>query len=166
MTRNLSDFVLEKFNGHEIIRNNLSRKEKIYFRAIDIVYEPSFDKDKFFMCYFSPNIQLAFKSYISKFDKGKEKVINRTVRQCHSCQNYFAKNHVKMQNHLSICAAKEGMTYSFDNSQIIDYQDNYKYMGDLPFTVYFDFETTTGDPFFLFFVFFFLTLKCLLSVTV
>ena len=53
-----------------------------------------------------------------------------------------------MDKHLSICAAKEGITYSFDNSQIIDYQDNYKYMGDLPFSVYFDFETTTGNAVF------------------
>ena len=53
-----------------------------------------------------------------------------------------------MDKHLSICAAKEGITYSFDNSQIIDYQDNYKYMGDLPFSVYFDFKTTTGSAVF------------------
>ena len=55
-----------------------------------------------------------------------------------------------MQKHLSICAAKEGITYSFDNSQILDYQDNYKYIGDLPFVVYFDFETTTGDAVFFY----------------
>ena len=53
-----------------------------------------------------------------------------------------------MQKDLPICAAKEGITYSFDNAQIIDYQDNFKYMGDVPFSVYFDFETTTGDAVF------------------
>ena len=53
-----------------------------------------------------------------------------------------------MQKHLSICAAKEGITYSFDNSQTIDYQDNFKYMDDVPFCVYFDFETTTGNSVF------------------
>ena len=55
-----------------------------------------------------------------------------------------------MQKHLLICAAKEGITYSFDNSQRIDYQGNYKYIGDLPFVVYFDFETTTGDAVFFY----------------
>ena len=150
VTRNLSACILEKFNGYETIRNNLSRKEKIDFRVIDIVYEPSFDKDIPVIYYFSPNIQAAYRSYIGKFDKGQEKVINRTVRQCHYCQNYFAKNYEQMQKHLSICAAKEGITYSFDNSQIIDYQDNYKYIEDLPFTVYFHFETTTGDAVFFY----------------
>ena len=75
-------------------------------------------------------------------------MINRTVRQCHYCQNYFAKNYKQMQKHLSICAAKEGITSLFDNAQIIDYQDNYKYIGDLPFAVYFDFETTTENAVF------------------
>ena len=53
-----------------------------------------------------------------------------------------------MQKHLSVCTAKEGISYSFDNSQIIDYQENFKCMGDVPFSVYFDFETTTGDAVF------------------
>ena len=48
---------------------------------------------------------------------------------------FFAKNEENIQKHLSICAAKEGITYSFDNSQIIDYQDNFKYMGSVPFSV-------------------------------
>ena len=60
-------------------------------------------------------------------DKGKERISNRIIRQSHYCQNYFAKNEETMQKHLSICAAKESITYSFDNSQIIYCQDNFKY---------------------------------------
>ena len=45
---------------------------------------------------------------------------------------------------MSICSAREGITYAFDNGQILNYQDNFKYLGYLPFRVYFDFETTTG----------------------
>ena len=33
--------------------------------------------------------------------------------------------------------------------QIVNFQDNFKYLGDAPFTVYFDFETTTGKSAFL-----------------
>ena len=64
-----------------------------------------------------------------------------------------------MQKHLSIYAAKKGITYPFDNSQIIDYQDNYQYIGDLPFIVYSDFETAKGDTDFF-------IQKCLSLVTV
>ena len=41
-----------------------------------------------------------------------------------------------------VCNAMEGITYAFDNGQILNYQNNFKYLGDLPFTVYFDFHPT------------------------
>ena len=50
-----------------------------------------------------------------------------------------------MKKHLSCCAGKARFTISFDNGKIIDYQAHYKNLGDLPFTVYYDFETTTGS---------------------
>ena len=56
---------------------------------------------------------------------------------------YFAKNNEQMKKHLDVCAAKEEISYCFENDQIIAFQDNFKYQGNVPFTVYFDFETTT-----------------------
>ena len=53
-----------------------------------------------------------------------------------------------MKKHLQVCAAKGGITCFFNNGQIITFQDNFKYLGDIPFTIYFDFETTTGDSVF------------------
>ena len=50
-----------------------------------------------------------------------------------------------MKKHLSACAGKAGLTYSFENGKIIDYQHNFKSMGDVPFSIYYDFETTTGS---------------------
>ena len=50
-----------------------------------------------------------------------------------------------MNKHIKICAAKEGIVYNFENGKITSFQDNFKYLGDAPFTVCFDFETTTGD---------------------
>ena len=55
-----------------------------------------------------------------------------------------------MEKHLQVCAAKECITYTFDKGLIISFQDNCKYLGDIPFTVYFDFETTIGDSVFFF----------------
>ena len=40
VTRILSASIIEKSNGHEMIRQQLSRKEKIDLIAINIVYEP------------------------------------------------------------------------------------------------------------------------------
>ena len=50
-----------------------------------------------------------------------------------------------MKKHLSVCAAKEGISYAFDNGQIVNFRDNFKYLCDMSFTVYFDFKTTTGN---------------------
>ena len=60
-----------------------------------------------------------------------------------------------MKKLTQVCRAKEDITYCFNNREIISFQDNFKYLGDVPFTVYFDFEATTGDTVFL-------TQKCLL----
>ena len=62
-----------------------------------------------------------------------------------------------MKHDISVCSAQEGITYSFDNAQIIDYQDNYKYMGDVPFAIYFDLRQLPETLFFS-------IQKCLLSV--
>lgn len=54
-----------------------------------------------------------------------------------------------MKKFIEICAASEGITYSFETGQIITFQDNFKYLGDVAFTAYFDFETTTGGAVFV-----------------
>ena len=61
-----------------------------------------------------------------------------------------------MKKHTKVCGANEGITSCFDNGEIISFQDNFKYLGDVPFTVYFDFEATTDDTAF------FLSQRCLL----
>ena len=50
-----------------------------------------------------------------------------------------------MKKHTDVCSAKEGISFCFQNGEIISFQDNFKYLGNVPFTVYFDFEATTGD---------------------
>ena len=52
------------------------------------------------------------------------------------------------KKHIAICAVREGITYSFYKGQIITFQDNFKYLGDVTFFVYFNFETTSGDSVF------------------
>ena len=48
-----------------------------------------------------------------------------------------------MSKHIKCCAGQSGYTYEFDNS-IVNYQENFNKIGDLPFAIYYDFETTTG----------------------
>ena len=60
----------------------------------------------------------------------------------------FCKNNEQIKKHLDVSTAKEGITYCFENGDVISFQDNFKYLGNVPFTVYFDFEITTGDAVF------------------
>ena len=49
------------------------------------------------------------------------------------------------RKHIKSCSDIAGVVYKFENNKIVTFQDNFKYMGNFSFTVYFDFETTTGD---------------------
>ena len=80
VTRNLFSFVVEKF-GYEMISLSLTRKEKIEFTPINIIYEPVYDEKFPVPCFFTSQIHLAYKSFIGRFDKGVGRILNHVVRQ-------------------------------------------------------------------------------------
>lgn len=80
--------------------------------------------------------------------RGGEKVYHPTAKQYHQCEDFFSKTNHNIKKHLSVVSAKGSITYSFDNGQIVNFQDNFKYLGDVPFPVYFDFKTATGKSVF------------------
>ena len=53
--------------------------------------------------------------------------------------------------HMDNCSGSRGVVYNFKNQILISYQNNFRTKGDLPFVIYFDFETiastdTCFDP--------------------
>ena len=44
---------------------------------------------------------------------------------------------------MNVCGHFLGIAYKFENQNIQTFFDNMKFMGDLPFSIYFDLETTT-----------------------
>ena len=148
--REISACVVQKFNGYELLRSHLNSNESQNFVPVDIVYEPTLDDTKEIDCYFAHDLSLAFHCKADKFRRGKKKNFEmQRVRQCYYCNSYFVKSYEKLQKHISCCSGQAGFTYSFDNGKIIDYQDHYTNLGDVPFSVYYDFETTTGSAGFL-----------------
>ena len=137
-----------------MLRNHLNSKERKDFVPLDVVHEPTLDDKKLIVCFYAPEIHLGFHTTIEKLKYGKRTVTHAKARQCHYCRSCFVKSYEKMKKHLPCCSGKAGFTFSFDNEKIIDYQDHYKNLGDVPFAVYYDFETTTGSVVFL-------TLKCM-----
>ena len=66
MKRELSSCAIQKFNGYELLRNNLNSFEKKDSIPIDIIYEPTLDENKKIECFFAPDISLAYVGYIEK----------------------------------------------------------------------------------------------------
>ena len=95
--------------------------------------------------FFTPKIHLGFRTTIGKSRKGGNVLNHNHAKQCHYCNNYFIKSDEKMKKHLSICSGKAGLTFSFDNGKIADHQDHYRNLGNLSFSIYYDFETSTGS---------------------
>ena len=148
MCRELSTCAIRKFNGYEFLKDNLRQKEVVDLTPIDIVYEPTIDVKQLIACYFCPQISLAFNTRIEKTCQGGKKLKNVFTKQCHYCNIYFVMSEKKMNHHLSVCTGKTGFTFTFNDGKIIDYQDNFKFLGDVPFSIYFDFEMTIGSAVF------------------
>ena len=127
------------------MRNHLNSDEKQNYILIDIAFDPTLDDEKPIDCFFAPDVSLAFNCKIKKSRRRKRELLTKRARQCHYCGNYFVKSFEKKQKHISCSAGQAGFTFSFDNGKIIDYQDHYSSLGDVPFSVYYDFETTTGS---------------------
>ena len=55
-----------------MIRQDLDCKERVDITPINMVYEPIFDENIPVPCFFTDQIHLAYKSYVGRFEKGKE----------------------------------------------------------------------------------------------
>ena len=119
MKRELSSCIIQKFNGYELLRNNLNSFEKKDFIPLDIVYEPTLDENKKKLNVFLRQIFLSrILGILKKIKNKKIYMESRITRQCHYCNNYSVKSEKKMKEHLSCCSGKAGFTFSFDNGKV------------------------------------------------
>ena len=49
----------------------------------------------------------------------------------------------KKVKHLSVCTGMPGIVYNFCTQNLVSFEDNFGSKGDLPFAIYFDFETAS-----------------------
>ena len=97
----MSACVIQKFNGYEILKQQLKRHEKHFQEPIDIIYEPVTNNSEI-AYFFTNNLHLAYRSYYFRTVKGKHQVLHPSTRQCYYCDHYFVskpifENHIKMQ---------------------------------------------------------------------
>ena len=81
--------------------------------------------------------------YRGIISKGKRGAKFMTADQCYGCNKFLADKN-KLKNHLESCGSMPGLVYKFENQNISTFEDNIKFMGDLPVSIYFDLETTCG----------------------
>ena len=143
VVQDLLSYVIQKFKGYEISINQLKRQQKCFLESIDIVYEPVKANDAI-ACFFTSSLHLAYISYFPRKIKNNQFISNLTTRKCCYCDRFFVKKNV-FEKHIKVCSNIAGIAYKFDNRKIVSFQDNFWYKGELSFTVYFNFETTTGD---------------------
>ena len=61
--------------------------------------------------------------------------------QCYYYNKFFIRSD-KHQSHINNCSGAPGVIYNFNNQYLISYQDNFHAKSDIPFVIYFGFETT------------------------
>ena len=71
VTRNLFSSAIEKFNGYEMILEDLACKERGDKAPINIALEPIFEDNIPVPCFFTDQIYLAYKTYVGRFEKVK-----------------------------------------------------------------------------------------------
>ena len=138
--RELSSCAEEIFNGFQVVRHLLGKEEKRKFVPLNIVYKPIKSLDQKIECYFTNEIRLAYHALVHR---RKLRFDLMTAEQCYAC-NAFVAGKSALDKHLVTCSFMPGIVYKFENQHTTTFEDNFRFMGDLPFAIYFDLETTCG----------------------
>ena len=132
--------IIEKFNGFSIVKLEFDRKLKQKMAPIDIIYKPVKKEDEIIECFFSLQMNLAFRATFTE-DKNFTKLIHSTAFQCYFCSTYYSRKE-RFDKHIENCTGRPGFVYNFNTQNLLTFEENLKFKRDIPLTVYIDFETT------------------------
>ena len=135
--RKVSACIKEKFNGFNVAAPSLAKGEKKDLFPVDIIYKPVRSQDEVIECFFSTDIRCAYRGTHEKGD-GVEHVM---PYECYYCSTFFGRKNM-FERHIKYCSGKPGIVYDFNIQNVVSFEDNLKYKGDIPLCAYADFETT------------------------
>ena len=136
--RSLSSCIKEKFNGFGWCELKFASKEKTDLIPVNVLYKPIKKSENFVKCYFANDLKNAYRT---TYEKSLRQHTANTLYECYYCNDFWLVKS-KYEKHLKTCGKKPGVVYDFTLKNIVTFEDNFKYYGDLPFSVYADFETT------------------------
>ena len=113
-----------------------NKEKKI--KPIKIIYKPTMHIETEPLCYVSDDI---LKSYTNLYLKPNQMKQANKSYQCYYYNKFFIRSD-KHQSHINNCSRAPGEVHNFNNQNLIRYQNNIHAKGDIPFVIYFDFETT------------------------
>ena len=147
MQKDVLSCVEIQYNGFDVTRCMCEKEQQLEFQSIDIVFKPVKHIYEIIKCYCTNGFNQTF---IAKYQTCKNDKIHTTSAYiCYYCKNYCISKKI-FDKHLKICARKPGIVYSFNKSNLSTFEDNFRLMGDQPFSIYFDFETTCCKDKFVF----------------
>ena len=95
--RELSSYIIEKFNRFNIARVEFSKKLRQTFCTINIIYKPVKKVDDIINCFFGEKLNKAFRVSFNETSK---------IKHCSAWQYYFCFNY---------CTRKEKFDHHFEN---------------------------------------------------
>ena len=137
--RQLSSCVYQKINGFNIVSVEYGRKLRKKFKPIDLVYKPVRKPNDQIKCYFSRDLSKAYRNMCSRGEKLQHGLAN----QCYywNCNKFFARPD-KYKQHIEHCPGVLDNVYSFNSQNLVTFEDNLRYKGNLPLVTHIDFEKT------------------------
>ena len=139
VVRELSACIVEKFNEFATVRLEFDRKLRQKMSPIDIIYKPVKKENEIIECFFSSQMNLAYRASFN--DSKGLKLKHGTAFQCYYCSHYFARKD-RFDRHIENCTGIPGFVYNFNTQNLLTFEENLKFKRDIPLTVYIDFETT------------------------
>ena len=138
IVKQISSCITEKYNGFQTISIEFARRERKNFKPIDIIYKPTKSPEITSLCDFTQDISKAYINFYNVKDRTNHAF---GCDECYYCRKFFLRED-RHKRHIENCAGIPGVVYNFNAKNLITFQDNFNAKGDLPFVIYFDFETT------------------------
>ena len=137
--KQLASCLNQKCNGFQVIKNSFNKSERREFEPVDIIYIPTKNAQILPERYYKTNISNAYTALYSEGLKNRRAF---TVYECYYCNKLFRQKN-KKDHHSKVCSGKPGIVYNFCSQTLTSFEDNFDAKGDVPFAIYFDFETTS-----------------------
>ena len=134
----LSSCIKEKFNGFTFAEIWLQTKQKSDLFPVNILYMPVKKENDIIEYFFTNDLKNAYRAL---YMKGTQQLSAKTLYECFYCNDFWLGKD-RYEGHLRFCRKKPGVVYNFNLKNIVTFEENLKYKGDVSFSVYADFETS------------------------